>query len=40
MVASEKKTRFTHRAPATAFPRKKHNPILTPISGPRARPMR
>jgi hypothetical protein len=31
---------YTHIDPATAFPRKKHNPILTPTSGPSARPMR
>lgn len=30
----------TYSAPATAFPRKKHRPMLTPTSGPRARPMR
>jgi hypothetical protein len=30
----------TYIAPATVFPRKKHKPILTPTSGPRARPMR
>lgn len=39
-IITAKFVEYTYRAPAIAFPRKKHSPMLTPTSGPRARPMR